>query len=48
MGDYLENTPGRPRQLKIFIASLASMVVDVADYLENTTRRSGNMEDIRC
>ena len=33
MADYLENTLCRPRQLKIFIASLASTVVDVADYL---------------
>ena len=37
MADYLENTLCRPRQLKIFIPSLASTVVDVADYLENAS-----------
>ena len=35
---YLENTLCRPRQLKIFIPSLASTVVDVADYLENRSK----------
>ena len=32
VADYLEYTPCRPRQLTIFIASLASSIVDVDDY----------------